>query len=210
MLIMRPTVVFPVLISLLLLSGYGCGSVSETSIPTATPRPSLSYGGWVPKSIEPTPTQVSARPGLNILDAIAQGDFLVVEQHMDVGTDLDEAFVPAGLPWAGASALHLAVVMGNKEIVQILLDNGADIEIKAKDQPGGTPLQWIAFFGVENMAEFMVNAGADVNAKDNNGCTPLCATTVKNPFVKEADLETFDKARATIQEFLKSEGGRLD
>lgn len=207
---MKTTVVFPVLISLLLLSAYGCGSGSGTSIPTATPRPQLGYGGWVPKSIEPTPTQVSARPELNILDAIEQGNVLVVKQHMDVGTDPDEAFVAASLPWAGASALHLAVVIGNKEIVQILLDNGADIEIKAKDQPGGTPLQWIAFFGIKNMAEFMVTAGADVNAKDNNGCTPLCATTVKNPFVKKADLETLDKSRATIQEFLKSKGGRLD
>lgn len=146
-------------------------------------------------------------PDISILDAISEGNVLVVKQHMEAGTNPDKSFVPTGYPLAGASALHLAVFSNNKEIVQLLLDNGADKNIKANDQPGGTPLQWAAFWGIRGMTEFMVNAGAEINAKDNNGCTPLCASNLHNPYIKEKDMETFRKNRPAIQAFLKSKGG---
>ena len=146
-------------------------------------------------------------PDTSILDAISEGNVLVVKQHMEAGTNPDKSFVPTGYPLAGASALHLAIFSNNKEIVQLLLDNGADKNIKAIDQSGGTPLQWAAFWGIRDMTEFMVNAGAEINAKDNNGCTPLCASNLHNPDIKEDDMEVFRKNRPAIQAFLKLKGG---
>jgi ankyrin repeat protein len=106
--------------------------------------------------------------------------------------------------------LHLAALVGNKEIFQLLVENGANLEIKAKDQPGGTPLQWAAFWGVNKSVEFIIAAGANVNAKDNNGCTPLCATIVPNPFVEEQDKANFKNRIVAIQHLLKANGGRVE
>jgi hypothetical protein len=149
-------------------------------------------------------------PEINIFDAIGQKDVSVVKQHMAVGTNLNESFVPQGYPWAGANVLHLAALVGNEEIFQLLIDNGGNIEIKAKDQPGGTPLQWAAFWGVQQSVEFIITAGANVNAKDNNGCTPLCATIVPNPFIYEKDKADFKGRIVRIQQILKVNGGRVE
>ena len=72
-------------------------------------------------------------PGVNLLEAIDQEDVRLVREHMEFGTDPDQTFIPPGYPFAGASALHLAVLKDNEEIVHILLDNGADIDIRARE-----------------------------------------------------------------------------
>ena len=149
----------------------------------------------------------SSPPKVNLFDAIGEGNIAVVQQYVDAGTKTEQ-WIPDGYPWAGASPLHLAVVLGHQDIIQLLLDNGASIDIKAKDQPEGTPLQWAAFFAKQDITEFLVKAGADINAKDKNGCTPLCATTVENPFVPKEDLEYHKKKLRSIQGFLKANGAR--
>ena len=70
-------------------------------------------------------------PALPLLDAIDQDNAEVVRDHMESGTDPNKTFIPSGIPFAGASALHLAALKDNREIVQLLLDNGADIDIRA-------------------------------------------------------------------------------
>ncbi len=149
------------------------------------------------------------KPEGNIFDAISSSDVTSVEQHLNAETDPDKSFIPEGYPWAGASALHLAVLVGNQDVVELLLDKGANIEITAKDQPQGTPLQWTAYFAVLDMTKLLVDFGADINAKDKNGCTPLCATTIPNLFVKEKDTEEFLKNRMEIQKFLKTHGAKM-
>ena len=148
-------------------------------------------------------------PDSNIFDAIASSDVTAVEQHLNSGTDPNKSFIPEGYPLAGASALHLAVVKGNQDVVELLLKKGANIEITAKDQPQGTPLQWTAYFAVLDMTKFLVDFGANINAKDKNGCTALCATTIPNPFIEEKDTEEFLKNRIEIQKFLKANGAKM-
>ena len=127
---------------------------------------------------------------------------------MSAKTNLNDSFMPVGLTWAGASPLHLAIVVDNAEIVQLLLGNGANIDSSARDQVGGTPLQWAVFWAKRSLAELLVNAGANINIKDNNGCTPLCAATIPNLFVEED--ENFKNNRASIRSFLMSRGGKAE
>ena len=173
--------------------------VEATAQAAPTPTP-------IPATPTPIPTPAEKESELNIFDAIGEENVLAVQRHLDAGTNPDESFIPRGYPFEGASALHVAALVGNEEIVQLLIDNGANIEVKAKDESGGTPLQWVAFFGIDDMTEFLVNAGADINAEDNNGCTPLCAALIANPFVDEADIETFKNGRAAIVAFLEMRG----
>ena len=148
----------------------------------------------------------SRKAELNIFDAIAAEDLEGVRWHVQSGTDL-EAYIPLGWPWAGASPLHIAAIIGNEEILQLLLDAGVNIDIEAEDDFGGTPLHWSAFFGVTDVTMFLVNAGADINAADNYGCSVLCAAGADNPWVEGKD-EEFEKARSRIRAFLKAEGAK--
>ncbi len=147
-------------------------------------------------------------PGMPLLDAINQDNADVVLEHMEFGTDPDNTFIPPGAPFAGASALHLAVLKNNEEIVTILLDNGANIDVKARETFKGTPLDWAAFWGVRGMVMLLVEKDADVNSKNAVGGTPLDAAKADNPFVDKEDLEQFQESRAFIREYLAGKGGK--
>ena len=146
-------------------------------------------------------------PGLPLLDAIDQDNANVVRDHMESGADPNKTFIPPGVPFAGASALHLAVLKNNHEIVGILLDNGADIDIRVRDTSEGSPLEWAAFFGIKDMGVLLVESGADVNAKNAFGTTPLDAAAADNPFIPKENLEEFNENRAFLEEYLSARGG---
>ena len=139
-------------------------------------------------------------PCMPLLEAIDQENLDVVREHMEFGKDPNETYIWPGSDHAGAYALHLAVVVENKEITEFLLKNGADINIRARDKYGGTPLHWAAFVGINQMAEMLVEAGADINAPDNDGNTPLDAV-LSNP-----DLEP--KTKTDIADYLRENGAK--
>lgn len=60
--------------------------------------------------------------------------------------------------------------LGNKEIVEILIEVGADVNTKHK--AGGTALH-IAAYLHEKIVEHLLAHGANVNKKDIDGATPV-------------------------------------
>lgn len=148
----------------------------------------------------------SGFPETALLEAIDLEDLTAVRALLESGANPDEAFVPPGIPAAGASALHLAVLKKHQGIVRLLLDSGADIDIRARDTFQGTPLEWASFFGLREMVELLVEAGADVNAKNAVGTTPLDATSSENPFIPSEQLEEFEHGRGLIREYLLGRG----
>ncbi len=147
-------------------------------------------------------------PKLTLLDAIDQEDVEALRSLLDSGADPNQTFIPPGLPAAGASALHLAVLKDNREVVEALLERGADIDVRARDESGGSPLEWAAFFGIREMVVFLVEVGADLNAKNAFGTTPLDAAYAENPFISEKDQKEFNESRAFISEYLFEKGGK--
>ncbi|CZT51947.1 related to ankyrin repeat protein [Rhynchosporium secalis] len=71
----------------------------------------------------------------------------------------------------GKTSLHLAAAHDWIDIVELLLENGADIS--AKSDGGWTPLHNACEFGFEKVVRTLVEAGSDVNAKLLTGITPL-------------------------------------
>ena len=71
----------------------------------------------------------------------------------------------------GWRPLYRAVLSGNTQMAELLIDKGADVN--AKDDCGFTPLRWATMLGRKDIVEFLIAKGADVNAKDYNGWTPL-------------------------------------
>ena len=49
----------------------------------------------------------------------------------------------------------------------MLISSGTDVEIT--DGGGGTPLHTVVFMGYSDIAEFLIQQGADVHATDNSG-----------------------------------------
>lgn len=72
----------------------------------------------------------------------------------------------------GISALHYAVHAGQIEVVRLLLENGADVNIR--DKRDRTPLhQAVRADDSSELIDLLVENGADLEACDYNGCTPL-------------------------------------
>lgn len=72
---------------------------------------------------------------------------------------------------SGESALHLAVKSGNHEIVNYIL-NDLRIPTNVRDSFGRTPLHWAAQQGNVPIAEALLLAHANVEAKDDMGVEP--------------------------------------
>ena len=66
------------------------------------------------------PNTVPEKPVLDLLTAVDQGNLRIVNQHINFGTNPNNIFVPIGIPFEGASALHIAVLKSNEEIIKIL------------------------------------------------------------------------------------------
>lgn len=65
------------------------------------------------------------------------------------------------------SAIHGATYKGYLEIVQILVDNGINIDIP--DQNGTTPLIYATIFNHIGIVKLLFGKGANINHKDNTG-----------------------------------------
>ena len=152
-------------------------------------------------------TGSAKRPTLDLLTAIDQGKVDIVEQHMVAGTDPNKDPIPEGISLAGAYPIHLAAVKGDKKIVQILLANGAEIDIIAANKDAATPLSWAAFFLQAEMVTFLIEAGAKVNVVDANKATAMDAALISK-VLNLADAEKIELADR-IMDILKSSGGKL-
>jgi hypothetical protein len=72
----------------------------------------------------------------------------------------------------GATPLHDASMKGRTEVVNLLIEKGADIHVKNKN--GYTALHYASMKGRTEVVNLLIEKGADINVKNNNGLTPLC------------------------------------
>jgi len=80
--------------------------------------------------------------------------------------------------------IHTSARYGQKERVQLLLDQGSDVN--TKDAGGYTPLHHAAEKGHKDVCELLVLKGANVNAKDTHDWRPLhCAAKYGHTNVAE-------------------------
>jgi len=68
-------------------------------------------------------------------------------------------------------SLHVASQEGDVEIVQSLLDNGADVN--EPDTAYRTPVLYASRWGRVEVTKLLIEYGADVNFQDGNGWSPL-------------------------------------
>jgi len=73
----------------------------------------------------------------------------------------------------GLTSLHHAVRKGNKDIVTLLLANGAAVDVNVQDVYGLTPLHHAAAAGDKEIVSLLLAHGVVIDAKDNAGRTAL-------------------------------------
>jgi len=117
----------------------------------------------VAEAAQPEPTTAKAHD-ISIHKAATLGNIEAVKQHLAAGADVNAK------DKYGRTPLHTAVDGDYKELIELLIAEGADVNANSKI---GTPLHSAAFWGQKEIAELLIAEGADVNAKDVTGETPL-------------------------------------
>ncbi|KDQ64623.1 hypothetical protein JAAARDRAFT_201934 [Jaapia argillacea MUCL 33604] len=79
---------------------------------------------------------------------------------------------PFTLDWAnsqGKTALHVASLRGNEELVRMLCDLGADYDLS--DNQGNTPLHYASAWGHVPIVQLLIERGCQYSARNNEGFT---------------------------------------
>jgi ankyrin repeat protein len=108
---------------------------------------------------------------LDVFEAAALGDTGRLDGLLAGDADLARAWSADGF-----TALHYAAFFGSPEAIGILLGAGADLEMPARNEEfaaGAHPLHSAVAAGREDNAEALLEAGADPNARQHGGFTPL-------------------------------------
>jgi len=130
-----------------------------------------------------------------IHEAAMSGNTEIVRLLLDHGSEMDVVTIHGGTPLymaagdgrrdivllllkRGAPAdtrgdgnktlLHVAAARGDEDLVRILLGKGVGVDVKT--EAGRTPLHWAA---ERDVADMLIEAGADVNAAGSDRRTPL-------------------------------------
>ena len=99
------------------------------------------------------------------IDAAVENNLEAVKQLLAAGADVD---AKVGGFIRGWTPLHFAARDGYKEIVELLIAEGANVN--ANNQYGYTPLHLAT---TKEVAALLISNGADVNAKIDEGWTSL-------------------------------------
>ena len=109
----------------------------------------------------------------------------------------------------GWTALMRACYKGYKDIAELLIENGADVNEK-DNRDGKTALMWVSLVGHKEIAELLIENGADVNTKDKDGQTALMWASQKcHKEVVELLAKAEEESKAKLKEELKEDSKSL-
>lgn len=124
-----------------------------------------------PKLGVKTLTNVQDSNSTDLWSAARTGNLQAIKRYIEEGGNinaLDNGFQLSAMSWG---ALH-----GQTEVVQLLIENGVEVNIKNGD--GATPLHSAAFLGRVDVAKLLLENGADIKARNNDGATPVDVLSV--------------------------------
>lgn len=108
-----------------------------------------------------------------LIEAAKRGDVDAVKSMLKSGVKLDAS------DEKGLSALHHAAQSGQADVIHVLVDAGANVDAPASNSLGKTPLHLACESDLPGTAlavVVLIQMGADPNARDSNGNTPLHST----------------------------------
>lgn len=156
------------------------------------------------------------KPIMSLHQAAMEGNYEEVKKHILAGSNIN-AIEPSG----GSTPLITAALFGKKDIVDLLLENGASINYQNND--GSTALHVASFFCHPEIVRILLQNGADIEIKNNSGATPLKSVqapmeTVKGiyqyfsstlgPLGLNIDLEYIETTRPVIVKIISDYNGK--
>jgi len=118
-------------------------------------------------SVIPSPTLSEESSDLDIWEASVEGDVERVRQLIEENPEAVNLIHEDGI-----APLHLAANFGHKEVVLLLIEKGADVNVRQGPSPPGfyylsTPLHKAILSGHREIASILIQNGADINAEYN-------------------------------------------
>ncbi len=115
--------------------------------------------------------------------AVAEDDLEAVERLLSEGAEINAMKGPFK-----TSILMEAAVRGNVEVMKLLIEHGADVNMADKD--GWTALMGAVVQGHTESVKLLLKHGAKVRARNHNGETALImAAKMKHTEIRDALLE---------------------
>ena len=102
---------------------------------------------------------------LSLHEAVRTNNTVKIETMLSAGVYVD------GRDKLGETPLHVAAVMGHREVSTLLIESGANVN--AEDERGLTPLHAAAWMGYEDIVALLIANGAQIHAKGDGGVTAL-------------------------------------
>jgi len=147
----------------------------------------LEHGARVDGPPPPQPGDPPYFPGIPLTEAVESNSTAAAKLLIDAGANLFPEQVYDGGDNKSISLLHEAAKLDNVDILRLLLDNGYSVDdcfnidyyvyrgvgSMQPREDNDTALAFAADTGSANAAEFLVGMGANVNAHNNRGWTPL-------------------------------------
>jgi len=167
-----------------------CGKVESVEIE----KPAQQNKSEVPPLDKKTESAEDLPLDQEIFKAVENGDTEAVKMYFARGGD------PNLVGKRKRSLMHVAAIKGYADILELLIENGADINSTVNrgymmhrgSDSDQTPLHMAVEHGDYQTVKLLVNAGADVNAKDCYGRTPLFL------LASERNKETVQKGECLI------------
>ena len=143
-------------------------------------------------------------PEDNLWGAARLGDLDDIKRYLAEGADINELS-----PQTNISPLSWATMMGHTDAVKLLIQRGADLNVRQED--GGTPMHIAVALGRAEIAEILIKEGADVTAKNKAGQVPASGLYIPWGMLKfmtgmfdiELEQKEVEAGRKKIAEMLK-------
>ncbi len=141
--------------------------------------------------------------------AARNGNIDAVKRYLADSVDIN-----AGDTKYGVTPLCWAAFSGHTEIIELLIENGADVNAKNRD--AGTALHGAAFLGKAEVAALLIQNGADTHAKHESGDTPMDSANVDwgtTQFIAslleiEVDREAVERGRERVVDILRDHNAK--
>ena len=131
----------------------------QSTLPEAEPAEAVTeVTKQEPPTVKAPEPPTAKAPDISITQAAETGNIEAIRQHLAAGADVNTM----------AASLHRAAYGSHKEIAELLITNGVDVNVK--NDAAETPLHLAT---TKEIAELLIANGADVNATTNRGTTPL-------------------------------------